>query len=274
MSATEASREPGRERNTAAEAFDRDTIEHELPGRFEGRLGLILGIPAFVVVVFAAWLWWRATADLDSIATRQLAGKTILSAVESHVRVSLVATLFVLLLAIPLGVAMTRPGLRAAAPVVVGIANIGQAAPAIGLVVLFAIWFDIGFWTAVWAFTLYGVLPVLRNTIVGLQGVDPTLVEAAQGMGMSKVGVLLRIELPLAVPVIMAGVRTALVLVVGTATFATFINAGGLGDLIQTGITLYRTDVLVSGAVLTALLALVIEWLGRLLEAFTKPRGL
>ena len=88
MSATEASREPGRERNTAAEAFDRDTIEHELPGRFEGRLGLILGIPAFVVVVFAAWLWWRATADLDSIATRQLAGKTILPGyidVHNHV---------------------------------------------------------------------------------------------------------------------------------------------------------------------------------------------
>ena len=79
------------------------------------------------------------------------------------------------------------------------------------------------------ALTLYGVLPVLRNTITGLQGVDPTLVEAGRGVGMSAIAVLLRVELPLAMPVIMAGMRTALVLLVGTAALATFINAGGLG---------------------------------------------
>ena len=79
-------------------------------------------------------------------------------------------------------------------------------------------WLDFGFWTAVLALVLYGLLPVLRNTITGLQGVDRTLVEAGRGVGMSAAGVLLRIELPLAVPVIMAGVRTALVLLVGTAT--------------------------------------------------------
>jgi osmoprotectant transport system permease protein len=157
---------------------------------------------------------------------------------------------------------------------VVGIANAGQSAPAIGLVVLLAIWIGFGFWTGVLAFTLYGILPVLRNTITGLQGVDPTLVEAGRGMGMSGRAVLLRIELPLAVPVIMSGVRTALVLVVGTATFATFINAGGLGSLITTGITLFRYSVLVSGAVLVALLALVVEWAGRVLEMLARPKGL
>jgi osmoprotectant transport system permease protein len=90
---------------------------------------------------------------------------------------------------------------------------------------------------------------------------------------MSNLGVLFRIELPLAVPVIMTGIRTALVLLVGTATLATFINAGGLGSLIVTGITLFRYPVLVSGALLVALLALLVEWAGRVLELVARPKG-
>ncbi|MBB6568458.1 ABC transporter permease [Kribbella sandramycini] len=177
-------------------------------------------------------------------------------------------------IAVPLGIALTRPGVKRAAPVVVAVANAGQAAPVIGLVVLLAIWLGFGFWTAILALCLYAILPVLRNTIVGLQSVDPTLVEAGRGMGMSNRAVLGRIELPLAVPVIMAGIRTALVLVVGTATLATFIDAGGLGSLITTGIRLLRYPVLISGAILVAALALLIDWAGRVLEEVTRPRGL
>ena len=235
---------------------------------------LLAGIPLLVAVTLGVWVWWRLTADLDSIEARQLAWGTLGSLTWRHIQITLVTTALVLVAAIPLGVLLTRRGFNRAAPLVVGVANIGQAAPAIGLVVLFAIWLGFNFWTAVLAFTLYGVLPVLRNTIVGLQGVDRTLVEAGRGMGMSAVAVLFRIELPLAVPVIMAGVRTALVLVVGVASFATFINAGGLGALIQTGITLFRTSVLVSGGLLIALLALLVDWAGRVLETVARPKGL
>lgn len=235
---------------------------------------LLTGIPALVVVALGGWVAWRLTADLDDIEARQLAWGTLATLTWEHVQITLVSTVLVIFTAIPLGILMTRRGPSRAAPLVVGVANIGQAAPAIGLVVLFAIWLGFSFWTGVLAFTLYGVLPVLRNTIVGLQGVDRTLVEAARGMGMSAVGVLLRVELPLAVPVIMAGVRTALVLVVGVAAFATFIDAGGLGALIQTGITLFRTSVLVSGGLLIALLALLVDWLGRVLEMVARPKGL
>ncbi len=235
---------------------------------------LLTALPALVAVTFGLWAWWRATADLDPIEARQLAWGTLANLTWQHVRISLVTTAFVLVTAIPLGILLTRGRLRRASPLVVGVANIGQAAPAIGLVVLFAIWIGFGFWTGVLAFTLYGVLPVLRNTIVGLQGVDPTLVEAGRGMGMSAAAVLFRIELPLAVPVIMAGARTALVLVVGVASFATFIDAGGLGALIQTGITLFRTSVLVSGGLLIALLALLVDWAGRVLETVARPKGL
>ena len=124
------------------------------------------------------------------------------------------------------------------------------------------------------ALVLYTVLPVLRNTMVGLQGVDARLVEAGRGMGMSSLAVLLRVELPLAVPVILAGVRTALVLLVGTATLATFISGGGLGQLITTGINLSLDSLLFSGAVLVALLALAIDWLGRVVEHVARPKGL
>lgn len=230
--------------------------------------------PVLVVLVFLGYVWWRQTADLDSTELSQLAWATTWSQLWAHVRLTLVASALVVAIAVPLGVLLTRGRARALSPLVVGIANIGQAAPAIGMIVLLAMWRGYGFWTAVLALTLYGVLPVLRNTITGLQGVDQTLVEAGRGLGMSGPSVLLRVELPLALPVIMSGVRTALVLVVGTATLATFINGGGLGAIIDSGITLYRFRVMVAGAVLVALLALLIEWVGRVLELVTRPRGL
>jgi osmoprotectant transport system permease protein len=262
-----------------AEAVEPESQEQRPERRTRSRLSreqalLLSVLPVIVLLVFGGWVWWRQTADLDAIESRQLAWGTLGDLTWQHVKLTLVTTVFVLLSAIPAGILLTRRKLRRAAPLFVGIGNIGQAAPAIGLVVLLAIWLGFGFWTAVLAFTLYGVLPVLRNTIVGLQGVDQTLVEAGRGMGMSARAVLFRIELPLAVPVIMAGVRTALVLVVGVASFATFIDAGGLGALIQTGITLFRTSVLVSGGLLIALLALLIDWVGRVLEAVARPKGL
>ncbi|MDN5897011.1 MAG: ABC transporter permease subunit, partial [Nocardioides sp.] len=109
---------------------------------------------------------------------------------------------------------------------------------------------------------------------VGIQGTDPTLVEAGRGIGMSTTATLFRIELPLAVPVIMSGVRTSLVLIVGTASLACFIDAGGLGEILQTGISLFKFSLMVTGALLIALLALSIEWLGRLLELLTRPKGI
>ncbi|NNG18653.1 ABC transporter permease [Naumannella sp. ID2617S] len=238
------------------------------------QIGLLVGLPIMVLVVFGGWLIWRSTAELDSIESRQLAWATIGQLTREHIVITVICTLVVVCTAIPIGIALTRPGVRRIAPVVEAVANAGQSAPAIGLLVLLAIWIGFGLGTAVLALSLYAFLPVLRNTITGLQAVDPSLVEAGRGMGMSALAVLLRLELPVAIPVIMAGVRTALVLVVGTATFATFINAGGLGALIQTGITLFRFKVLVSGALLVALLALIVDWIGRVLEMLVKPKGL
>lgn len=237
---------------------------------------VLLAIPVIVVAGFVGYAVYLQTSSVyadDVVVNNALAPSAVVSQTWELVRLTLVSAVVVVLVAVPLGVLLTRGRAKAAAPVVIGIANAGQAAPAVGLIVLFAIWFGYGFWTAVAALTLYAVLPVLRNTIVGLQGVDPTLVEAGRGIGMSAFAVLRRVELPLALPVIMAGVRTALVLLVGTATLTTFINAGGLGGTIQAGISLLRYPVIVWGAVLVALLALLIEWLGRVLELLARPKG-
>lgn len=230
--------------------------------------------PVLVALAFLGYVLWRQNADLSSGELEQLAWPQFWKLMGRHVWLTLASSALVVAIAVPLGIALTRGPIRKFSPFVVAFANAGQGAPSVGLIVLLAIWLGYGFWTAVIALTIYGLLPVLRNTITGLDGVDPTLVEAGRGLGMSPLAVLLRVELPLAVPVIMAGVRTALVLVVGTATLATFINGGGLGAIIQTGISLNLTRLMVAGAVLVALLALLIEWLGRLLELVARPKGL
>lgn len=234
---------------------------------------VLFAIPVIVIVGFITYAIWRQTATLDSVEQSSLAWPTIWQQIWEHVRLTFVSAFLVVIIAVPLGILLTRGKAKAAAPLVVGFANAGQAAPSVGLIVLFSMWLGSGFRTAVIALTIYAILPVLRNTIVGLQGVDPTLIEAGRGVGMSVPAVLLRIELPLALPVIMAGVRTALVLLVGTATLATFINGGGLGATLQAGISLLRYPVIVWGAVLVALLALLIEWLGRVLELLSRPKG-
>ena len=213
--------------------------------------------------------------NLDEIEQRAINASNILENVWEHIQLAGVATTIVVVLAVSTGIVVTRPALRRITPIAVNIANIGQAIPSIGLLVLLAILFSTGFWYAVIGLIAYAFLPVLRNTMVGLQQVDDSVIESARGMGMSKMATLFRVELPLAVPIMLAGIRTALILVVGTATLATFIGAGGMGDIINAGISTGRySTTLVVGAVLTAVLALTIDWLGGVAEDILRPKGL
>ncbi|MFJ2741580.1 ABC transporter permease [Streptomyces sp. NPDC087440] len=236
-------------------------------------LKVVLMPAVLAVVLLATWLWFRS-ADLDSIAQNALADGNVWLRFTEHVELTAISTFFVLVIAVPLGILLTRPALRKAAPVATALANIGQATPAIGLLALLVIWLGIGKKAALIGMIVYAVLPVLSNTIAGLRANDPTLLEAARGIGMSRAGVLTKIELPLAVPLILAGVRTALVLNVGTATLAAFGGGGGLGDLITSGIQTQRMPVLVLGSLLTVALALFVDWLASLVELLLRPRGL
>ena len=225
-------------------------------------------------IAFLGLVIWLQTANLSATELTTLAPSPLWGYTVEHLLLTLVAAVIVLVIAVPLGVALTREPLRFLTGPVLAIANIGQAAPAIGLVVLLAFWLGFGFWASIAALVLYAILPVLRNTMVGIQQVDAHLVEAGRGMGMSAAAVLFKVELPLAVPVMLSGIRTALVLLVGTAALATFINGGGLGILITTGVNLSLPTVLVTGAILVALLALLIDWAGRVVEHVARPKGL
>ena len=255
---------------TAAEA----RTATETPPSLVRRNWKALITPVVLVLAVVALLGYVRSQKLDTIEQNNLGLSYIFEKTWQHVELTLAGTILVLVIALPLGVILTRKGARYASPVVLMLANIGQAAPAVGIIVLFAVAYQIGFWTAVVALTVYGVLPSLRNTMVGLQQVDPALIDAGRGIGMSSGKVLAKVELPLAVPVILGGVRTTLVLMVGNAAIATFINGGGLGDIVVAGINNQRPLVLVTGSLMIAVLALLIDWLGGLLTQVFSPRGL
>jgi osmoprotectant transport system permease protein len=236
-------------------------------------LGL-LATPAVLVLVCAALFVYLRGQDLDVIERRSINWQMIGQRLTEHIELVAVSTALVLVIAIPLGVLLTRPGARWATAPLLALANAGQAVPSIGVLVLLAVTVGIGFQKAVIALVLVSALPVLRNTMIGLQGVDPALIDAGRGMGLTKTAVLFRVELPLAVPVILASVRIAVILNVGSATLAAFTNAGGLGDFINTGIAINRTTILLTGCVLTAVLALASDWLVGLAERYLRPRGL
>ncbi|GAA3364272.1 ABC transporter permease [Saccharopolyspora gregorii] len=231
-------------------------------------------LAALVLVVVVVGV---AFTHRDNVVTsRNITASTLLTLTWQHLLMSVAVALIVVLVAVPLGMLLSRSWARRVSPLIIGLANMGQAAPSVGLLVLFFLITNgtTGFWIATLPIAVYALLPVLRNTLVGLQQVDPSLIDAGRGIGMSGFSVLVRIELPLAVPFILAGLRTALVLAVGTATLAWFVGAGGLGELIDTGYKLSNWTVLSVGAVLAMALALLVDWLGGLAERYLSPRGL
>jgi osmoprotectant transport system permease protein len=228
------------------------------------------------LVVFAGLgvLWgYVANQDLDTIESNVLNGSTLMNATTEQIRLSVTIAFLVIALAVPLGIVVTRPRTRRLAPFVIGVANVGQAAPSLGLLALVGI-YTVGFWAVVWILTAYTALSVLRNTIVGLQQVDEGVLDAARGMGMSNAAVLFKVELPLAVPVIGAGARTALVLAVGTVPLGYALNAGGLGLPLFGAIKTNRPVVTFTVAVMIAALALLMDWIAGVLQRAATPRGI
>ena len=231
-------------------------------------------LPAVAAVLVVGMLGYLQTAPLDDIEQRLLVPDQIAARTLEHIRLVAVSTVVVIAIGVPLGVLLSRPRARLLATPVLAVANGGQAVPSIGVLVLLAILVGVGFTMAVVALVAYALLPILRNTMVGLQQVDRALIDAGRGMGMSARQVLMQIELPVAVPVMLAGIRVALILNVGVATLATYTNAGGLGSFIESGIVFNRMPILLTGSVLTIALALLVDWLAGLVEHKLRPRGL
>ena len=188
----------------------------------------------------------------------------VLRLAAQHLAIVLVSAAVAVALALPAGIAVTRPAWRRHQGAILQLATVAQTVPSLAVIglasALFAlIRLGIGWWPTLTALVLYSVLPVLANTIAGLQGVDPAVIRAARAMGLTARQVLVRVELPLALPVILGGIRTAVVLNVGTAALAAAIGADCLGSLIFQGIATGNVTILLAGALPTMLLALLLD---------------
>jgi osmoprotectant transport system permease protein len=196
--------------------------------------------------------------------------KVFLQAANQHLALSATALVAAIAIALPLALAITRRANLANATIAV--VNVLRTIPSLALLVIMLPFLGTGFVPAVVALTLYGLPAILINTYTGLREVDPDIVEAARGQGMTDAQIMRRIEILLALPVIFAGMRTAAVQIVSAATLAAFIGGGGLGELITAGMGLLDMPQLIAGALAVALLAAMTELLFAVIEWSARRR--
>ncbi len=197
----------------------------------------------------------------------ELLAKTI-----EHLSISLMSLLAAILIAVPLGIVLTRTDKTA--KVVLSLTSVLQTIPSLAILAMMIPFFGIGTLPAVIALFLYVLLPILNNTYLGVKSVDPTAVQAGRAMGMTTRQLLRHVEFPLAIPVIMSGIRLSAVYAISWATLASYIGAGGLGDFIFNGLNLYQPKLIIAGAVIVTILALVIDGILALIERWVTPNGL
>ena len=224
-------------------------------------------VPAAVVLTIALLYYTvmlpiaPGSMEENIIGSSTIGFHNVIQAVLEHLRLVLISTVLAIATGVPAGILITREGFRDFSGIILSVANFGQSVPSIAILALFMGILGLGATTAIFALWLYALLPIIRNTATGITGVRPDIIEAATGMGMTKIQILVQIELPLAFPVMFAGMRTAVVINVGTAALGAFIGAGGLGNFIITGIPLRRDSMVLVGALLTAVLAVLGDWI-------------
>jgi len=214
-----------------------------------------------LIVIAAALLFgvYVISHPMDSMVKNYLTVPLITKSLRRHFYLILASSGLAIVTAVPLGILLTRPALKKASGIVVGFVNLCQTIPSFAVIALFVGILGIGSRTAIFALWIYSLLPILNNTIAGIIGVDPAIIDSARGMGMTKLKILGNVELPLSVSVIMAGIRTAVVINVATAVVAAYVGGGGLGDIIIAGKNINRWQVLVLGAGYATCIALLLD---------------
>lgn len=223
-------------------------------------------LPAVLVLIAVVWGWWVITYPTDSSVARYINGPKLLLATWQHLYIILVSAGLAVCTAVPLGLLLTRPAMKKLCNPVVSLVSILQTIPSFAMVAILFSLLGIGAKTAIVALWLYSLLPILNNTIAGIRGVSPFIIDAGRGMGMTKRELLWKVEVPLAAPVIFAGIRTAVVINVATAIIAAFVGAGGLGDFIIAGKNYMRYQIMLLGAGYATIMALVLDSLLGMVE--------
>jgi len=202
----------------------------------------------------------------DYIEFWEIRYENIFSYLLEHLSIAFVSIIFAIIITVPLAIGMTKMKNERLKQSIFNVANFFQTIPTIALFALLIPIFGIGFTPAVVALFLYALLPLLRNTYAGVESIDQGIVEAAKGMGYSTVQRLAKVELPIAVPYIMSGIRITTVYIISWTTLATVIGAGGLGDLVMAGIGSNNTYMIFTGTALAIILALLVDLIFGIIE--------
>ena len=196
-------------------------------------------------------------------------GEELVSKTIEHFYISIISLLIAIVVAVPLGILLSKT--KRTANVVLTIAGVLQTVPTLAILALMIPIFGVGKTPAIVALFIYVLLPILNNTVLGVQNIDKNIIEAGTSMGMTKLQLMKDVELPLALPLIISGIRLSSVYVISWATLASYIGAGGLGDLVFNGLNLYEPPMIISAAILVTCLALLIDFLLSLVEKIKSP---
>lgn len=199
-------------------------------------------------------------------------GSELLVKTWQQIYISAISMGLGIVVAVPLSIILMK--FPRVAKVVIAIASMLQTIPALALLAIMIPFFGVGKLPAIIALFLYSLMPILRNTYVGLMGVNPDTIDSARGLGMTNLQLILKVDIPLAMPVIMAGIRLSAIYVIAWATLASYIGAGGLGDFIFNGLSLYQTDLIFGGTIPVIILALLTDYLLGKLERKLTPKGI
>ena len=223
-----------------------------------------------IIGVFALGAWLQARGTIPSILQHR---GDVLYLIRQHMLLAAVSGALAIAIGIPIGILITRGRFRAIGTILAQIVNLGSTIPTLAILALAMTFLGLGAPSAIFGLTALTLLPIVLNTVAGLQAVPRHLIEAGRGMGMRPGQILWQVELPNALYVILAGIRTALAIDVGTVPLAFLIGGGGLGELIFSGIDLMEPGMLLAGAIPTALLAILVDFAVGQAQFWLVPRG-
>ena len=248
----------------------------------EGKKNLLINLIQIASVFLLFWSilghepLWDAILHAIFPTSAQLVHPqgTVIDFTAQHLELVFTSSIYIISVGLFLGVMVTRENFREFLPLVNNLVNSGQTVPTLAIVAIMGPIIGLGFMPAVVALIAYGLLPVVRNTIAGIESVSVSIVDSARGMGMTSQQILLRTELPIASRIIMAGIRTSMVINIGTATLGAFVGSGGLGIPIASGLSMTVDAFILLGAIPAALLAILTDYVLGRLEVVLTPRGL
>ncbi|MCJ8143317.1 ABC transporter permease [Ancylobacter sp. A5.8] len=221
-------------------------------------------------LVFLLGIWASASGTLTAMMAYR---EDIAFLTVQHLELVAISGAIAIVTGIPIGILLARRSLGMFGPVLAQIINLGTTIPTLAILALAMTVLGLGAPPAIFGLAVLTLLPVVLNTVSGLRSVPPALIEAARGMGMTPAQILFQVEIPNALFVMAAGIRTALAINVGTVPLAFLIGGGGLGELIFTGIDLMDTGLLLAGAIPTAMLAVIVDFVAGQLQFWLVPRG-